>query len=107
MEYQLTRSIFFRFVGQYQATNIDELHDQSRTEAPIYILNDEGALERAVGSTKNDLRFDALFSYEPSPGTVVFAGYGSSVTEDDSFHFDNLRRTSDGFFMKLSYLFRM
>lgn len=107
VEYQLTRSIFFRFVGQYQATNIDELHDQSRTEAPIYILNDEGALERAVGSTKNDLRFDALFSYEPSPGTVVFAGYGSSVTEDDSFHFDNLRRTSDGFFMKLSYLFRM
>jgi len=107
VEYQLTRSIFFRFVGQYQATNIDELHDQSRTEGPIYILSDDGILERTVAFTKNDVRFDALFSYEPSPGTVIFAGYGSSVTEEDSFHFDNLQRTSDGFFMKLSYLFRM
>ncbi len=107
LEYQLTRSIFFRFVGQYQATNIDDLHDQSRTEAPIYIRNDEGELERALGWTQNDIRFDALFSYEPSPGTVIFAGYGSSMTEDDSFQFDRLERTSDGFFMKLSYLFRM
>ena len=107
VEYQLTRSIFFRFVGQYQATNIDDLHDQSRTEAPIYILNDEGVLERALGRTTNDIRFDALFSYEPSPGTVVFAGYGSSMTEEDSFHFDRVERTGDGFFMKLSYLFRM
>ena len=106
-EYQLTRSIFFRFVGQYRAANIDDLHDQSRTEAPIYIRNDDGALERALGYTQNDLRLDALFSYEPSPGTVIFAGYGSSVTEEDSFHFDRLERTSDSFFMKLSYLFRM
>ena len=106
-EYQLTRSIFFRFVGQYRAANIDDLHDQSRTEAPIYIRNDDGALERALGYTQNDLHLDALFSYEPSPGTVIFAGYGSSVTEEDSFHFDRLERTSDGFFMKLSYLFRM
>ena len=107
LEYQLTRSIFFRFVGQYQATNIDDLHDQSRTEAPIYIRNDEGVLERALAWTHNDVRLDALFSYEPSPGTVIFAGYGSSMTEGDSFHFDSLERTSDGFFMKLSYLFRM
>ena len=107
LEYQLTRSIFFRFVGQYQATNIDDLHDQSRTEAPIYIRNDEGVLERALAWTQNDVRLDALFSYEPSPGTVIFAGYGSSMTEGDSFHFDSLERTSDGFFMKLSYLFRM
>ncbi len=107
LEYQLTRSIFFRFVGQYQATNIGDLHDQSRTEAPIYIRNAEGVLERALGWTQNDLRLDALFSYKPNPGTVIFAGYGSSVTEEDSFHFDRLERTSDGFFMKLSYLFRM
>ncbi len=107
LEYQLTRAIFFRFVGQYRATNIDDLHDQSRTEAAIYIRNDQGELERALGFTDNDLRLDALFSYEPSPGTVIFAGYGSSITEEDSFHFDDLERTGDGFFMKLSYLFRM
>ena len=107
LEYQLTRAIFFRFVGQYEATTLDALHDDSRTEDPIFIRNDEGVYERALGRTDNDFRIDALFSYEPSPGTVIFAGYGSSMTEDDSFRFDRLERTSDGFFVKMSYLFRM
>ncbi len=107
LEYQLTRSIFFRFVGQYQATNIDDLHDQSRTEAPIFIRNETGELEPALAWTENDFRVDALFSYRPSPGTVIFAGYGSSMTEDVSFRFNRLERTSDGFFVKMSYLFRM
>ena len=48
-----------------------------------------------------------LFSFEPNPGTVIFAGYGSSLTENNSFKFNSLERTNDGFFMKLSYLFRM
>ena len=107
LEYQLTRAVFFRFVGQYQATSIDALHDQSRTEAPIYIRNESGELERALAWTENDFRIDALFSYEPSPGTVVFAGYGSSMTEDGSFQFNRLQRTNDGFFAKMSYLFRI
>ena len=29
------------------------------------------------------------------------------MTEEDSFRFDRLERTSDGFFVKMSYLFRM
>lgn len=36
-----------------------------------------------------------------------FAGYGSSLAEEDSFRFRGLSRTGDGFFTKLSYLFRM
>ena len=48
-----------------------------------------------------------LFSYEPSPGTVVFAGYGSTLTKPTSFRFSRLERLDDGFFVKLSYLFRM
>jgi len=48
-----------------------------------------------------------LFSYKPTPGTVVFLGYGSSLTEADAFRFRHLTRTADGFFLKLSYLFRM
>ena len=107
LEYQLTRAVFFRFVGQYQAIRIDALHDQSRTEAPVYIRNESGGLERALAWTENDFRVDALFSYEPSPGTVVFAGYGSSMTEDGSFQFHRIRRTSDSFFVKMSYLFRI
>jgi hypothetical protein len=37
----------------------------------------------------------------------VFLGYGASLSEADAFQFRNLSRTSDGFFLKLSYLFRM
>ena len=107
LEYQLTRAIFFRFVGQYDATNVDDLRDDSRTNDPIVVPDGNGGYEPVLARTRNDFRFDALFSFEPSPGTVVFAGYGSSLTEDDSFRFNRLERLDDGFFMKLSYLFRM
>ncbi len=107
LEYQLTRSIFFRFVGQYDATSVDELRDDSRTNDPIVVPDGNGGYERILERTRNDFRVDALFSFEPSPGTVIFAGYGSSMTEEDSFKFNTLERLDDGFFMKLSYLFRM
>jgi hypothetical protein len=38
---------------------------------------------------------------------VIFAGYGSSLTEPDAFAFHDLKRVSDTFFVKLSYLLRM
>ena len=107
IEYQLTRAIFFRFVGQYDATNVDDLRDDTRTENAILIRNSDGIYQPALAWTSNDFRIDGLFSFEPSPGTVIFAGYGSSLTEDDSFRFKRLDRTSDGFFVKLSYMFRM
>ena len=107
LEYQLTRSIFFRFVGQYDATNVDDLRDDSRTNDPIVVPGGDGGYERVLEWTRNDFRMDALFSFEPSPETVIFAGYGSSLTEEDSFRFRRLERLNDGFFMKLSYLFRM
>ena len=107
IEYQLTRAIFFRFVGQYDATNIDDLRDDTRTESPLLVRNSDGVYEPELAWARNDLRVDGLFSFEPSPGTVIFAGYGSSLTEDDSFRFERLERTSDGFFVKLSYLLRM
>jgi hypothetical protein len=37
----------------------------------------------------------------------VYLGYGSTMSEPDDFRFRDLRRTSDGFFGKLSYLFRL
>ena len=50
---------------------------------------------------------DWLLSYQPTPGTVLFAGYGSSLTEAAAFRFRGLGRSGDGFFLKLSYLFRL
>ena len=61
---------------------------------------------RSVKQATNDLRMDWLFSFRPNPGTVVFFGYGSSLTETNAFEFRDLRRVRDGFFVKLSYLLR-
>ena len=58
-------------------------------------------------STNTEFRNDFLFSYKPTPGTVLFFGYGSSLSEPDPFSFRRLSRTGDGFFLKASYLFRM
>jgi len=39
---------------------------------------------------------------------VIFAGYGSSMDERQALRFGrSLRRTADGFFVKVSYLFRV
>jgi hypothetical protein len=53
------------------------------------------------------LRTDWLFSYQPTPGTVVFAGYGSTLAEDDKAAPRRLLRLNDGFFVKVSYLWRL
>lgn len=106
VEYQLTRSMFMRIVGQYTATWQDSLRDDSRTGYPILIRNGAGIYQRAVALSSNVLQADWLFSYLPTPGTVIYAGYGSTMTEPGTFKFNALDRRRDGFFVKLSYLFR-
>ncbi|PYO99711.1 MAG: hypothetical protein DMD61_06360, partial [Gemmatimonadetes bacterium] len=101
LEYQLTRAIFVRYVGQYLAQDQVALRDP-HTGQPLFV---NGNVARA--SVTNDFRNDVLFSYKPVPGTVLFVGYGASLTEADAFQFRNLSRTDDGFFFKLSYLLRM
>ena len=103
----LTRAIFFRYVGQYFAQHRSALVDP-RSGDPL-VLN-VAATQRvgpAGASIVNDFRNDLLFSYRPTPGTVLFLGYGASLYEPDAFRFQGLRRTADGFFIKGSYLFRM
>ena len=108
-EYQIARPIFVRVVGEYNSDWQDDLRDDSRTNLPIYILNPAtGVHERAVSAHVKSFRADWLFSYQPTPGTVLFAGYGNSLANpgDDPRRVE-LRRTQDGFFLKLSYLFRL
>ena len=47
-----------------------------------------------------------LFSYLPTPGTVIYLGYGSLLREPAPFRFRRLDRERDSYFLKLSYLFR-
>jgi len=108
MEYQIARPIFVRVIGEYDADMQDDLRDDSRTGAPILVFNPStGDYARALGSRRNNLRTEWLFSYQPSPGTVFFAGYGSTLNESEPLRFGSLRRTVDGFFVKLSYLYRL
>ena len=107
IEYQLNRAIFFRYVGQYVAQDQAALLDP-RTGQPLYFFDpDSASYVAAAPEVRHDFRNDLLFSYKPSPGTVFFFGYGASLEEPTAFGFRNLRRTSDGFFLKASYLFRM
>ncbi len=107
IEYQLSRPLFVRVVGQYIQDKTDSLRDDSRTGAPIFIAGPGGSLTRADASSSNLFHADLLLSYQPVPGTVVFAGYGSDMVGEEAFQFRGLRRTEDAFFLKLSYLFRL
>jgi hypothetical protein len=107
-EYQLARSIFVRFVGQYDAQRTDALRGNSLAGGPIVVRDPAtGSYALTRPAASNAFRVDWLFSYRPTPGTVVFAGYGSGLEESDAFRFRSLRRATDGFFVKLSYLFRV
>jgi hypothetical protein len=107
VEYQAGRAIFLRFVGEYAARRRDALRSPAGT--PLLVPTDTGGTVASAPLTANDLRVDWLFSFRPSPGTLVYLGYGASLTESDAFAFDRdrLRRTTDGFFAKVSYLFRL
>jgi hypothetical protein len=107
IEYQLSRSIFIRLIGQYTSNETDALRDDSRTNGAILIRDPvSGAFTRSARSVNNTLRVDWLFSYHPTPGTVLYLGYGSSLDEPTAFRFRELQRVGDGFFAKASYLFR-
>jgi hypothetical protein len=108
IEYQLSRPIFLRVVGEYISERQDALRDDTRTNAPILIFDSEAnRYVRATAFGRRSFRGDFLFAFQPNPGTVLFAGYGSTLRDPSELGRANLRRAEDGFFLKLSYLFQM
>ena len=107
LEYQVARPVFVRLVGQYDAMQVDSLRDDSRTNDPILIRAADGTFRRAAAQERGSLRWDGLFSYQPTPGTVVFFGYGATLGAARFLEPSLLRRTQDGFFVKASYLYRI
>jgi hypothetical protein len=106
VEYQLTRSVFFRVVGEYDLAEHDDLRDETRTFFPLIISG-----KKALATRSASLHGDYLFSYQPNPGTVLFLGYGDRgdalPNPADRFTYQPLVRSADYFFVKYSYLFRM
>jgi hypothetical protein len=108
VEYQVSRPLFVRIVGQYVASWQDSLRDDSRTGDPILVFDPaSGSYVRAAAQSSNSMRVDWLLSYTPSPGTVMYLGYGSSLEEPAAFAFRGLHRLNDGAFAKVTYLFRL
>jgi hypothetical protein len=98
-EYQATRHLFLRGIVEYRAERQAALVD-ARTGAPL-LRNGQPIL----GGEDNGIRLDGLISYEPTPGTVAYLGYGSSYAEISPLR-SGFRRQNDGFFVKLAYQFR-
>ena len=111
VEYQVARPVFVRLIAEQDANFQDRLRDDSRTNLPIFVRGADGRVTPADRVSTRRLRVDWLFSYLPTPGTVVYAGYGSSLAADDPRDprgaAPAYRRTSDGFFVKISYLLRL
>jgi len=108
VEYQLTRAVFVRAVGQYTVEEVDFLRTPDGTPylrdgAPFRVRRG-----RVIGeeTQTNPLRLDLLFSYQPSPGTVVFLGYAREMLDEGAYRFGELEPRADGLFVKVSYLFR-
>ncbi|MEP6589972.1 MAG: DUF5916 domain-containing protein [Gemmatimonadota bacterium] len=107
VEYQLSRAFQLRLVTQYTLDTRDSLRDEGRSNLPLMRRNGDGSYSRLAAFRNGNLRADALFSYFPNPGTVVYVGYGGGYHEPGERGRLNFDRVQDGFFMKLSYLFRM
>ena len=101
-EVQPNRALFFRAIVEWEDVERAALVD-ARTGDPL--LSGGAPIADFAGT---GLRLDLLASYEPTPGTVAFLGYGTSFGEGDAFTFrrDELLRREDGFFLKLAYRWR-
>ena len=100
VEYQPTRALFFRVVSQYQSQRTSGLRTPSG--AQIFLANGTPVLGGEAGT----LQTDWLVSYEPTPGTVAFFGYGDTRDGFETTSIADLERRRDGFFVKVAYQWR-
>jgi Domain of unknown function (DUF5916) len=100
LEYQPNRALFFRVIGEYRSERRAALLDPATGDSLLVSGEPQPATDF------NGLRLDLLASFEPTPGTVAFLGYGSSLETDQAFNWSRLERVNDGFFVKLAYELR-
>jgi hypothetical protein len=100
-QYQFNRSVFVRLIGQYDMDKRSALRHPV-TGQPLLI---GGTLQAA--RERGNFQGQALLSYEPSPGTVFFIGYSRVMDGPYGYELGEKSLLEDGFFIKLSYLFRM
>jgi hypothetical protein len=104
-QYQFNKALFVRSIVEYGAQESRGLQNPETGEDLYYCSDDDCSLRD--GRVSNDVNLQLLGAYEPSPGTVVYLGYSRFMIEERAFQFEDLRAQNDGFFLKVSYLFRM
>jgi hypothetical protein len=87
-------------VSEYRSQQQAALVD-ARTGELLYVSGIPTGLLAQKG-----LRLDWLASFEPTPGTAAYFGYSSALESPGAFSINDLRRLSDGFFLKLAYQIR-
>ena len=99
-QYQFSRSLLARIVTQYNLQSRTALLDPT-TGLPIHFdgIRDAGAEGGSFGA-------QLLVAYEPSPGTLFYAGWAQQMRGERTLRLDDMDRLSDGLFVKLSYLYR-
>ncbi len=100
LEVQPNRALFFRLVAEYRSQRQSSLRDPV-SGLPLLVAGSPRGADRA-----DRLRMDWLASYEPTPGTIAFIGYGSTLDGDRALTLRSLERVADGIFVKVAYLFR-
>ena len=100
-QYQFSRAFFARAITQYNAQERDILLDPL-TGLPLLL---DGL--RVDPRENGDFQYDLLVAYEPSPGTVVYAGWTRLLDGGYNYRFGDLVPVGEGLFLKVSYLWRL
>ena len=100
VQYQLSRALFVRGILQYNLEERDAL--RSAAGLPLRI---GGSPSEPVD--RGEAQYDLLVAYEPSPGTVVYAGWTRIREGPNTYRFGDLTSVGEGLFIKLSYLLRL
>lgn len=100
-QYQLNKALLVRLIGQYDL----ELRQPLRHPVTGERVLVDGVLQDA--RERGNFTGQLLVSFEPSPGTIFFVGYSRVMDGPYGIRLTRKELLQDGFFTKLSYLFRM
>jgi len=101
VQYQFSRSLLVRVIGQFDLEKRVALRHPVTGQAVLI----NGVLQSAT--ERGNFSGQALVSYEPSPGTILFIGYSRVMDGPYGYPLHEKDLRQDGLFVKLSYLFRM
>jgi hypothetical protein len=99
-QYQFSRALFARVVGQYNLQRREPLRDPGTGG----VLHVNGVPTAAT--ERGEFGGQFLLSYEHSPGTLVYLGWSQQMRGASTWRIDEMVRQSDGLFVKFSYLVR-